>query len=493
MGRSSCKAPLFLGASAVAAAFASTLASVAEAQSPPAAPTTIAVGDWTLAPTLEVRSRGEYWRDPVDIGGGQDVTTGQPGASPRVRDAGGILERTRLGIDAERGALKAQLTFQDAHVWGTAPVTGALGQGTSNFASFQAFEAYFEAHSMAARPNYIRVGRQVVAWGEGRLLGASDWSPTARSLDAARAHLAAGNFDFELLGAVLEPARPIGTDATDVLGPASAGNQLYGAMIDWTLDPLFALQAYALAKISRSNSGPTFDTRAFGPARAVGETYTGALRAYGDSKGWNYGAEFAYQLGHVDNLDVNGEDRQAYAAAAHISKTLDKVSLSPTLRLGGSYATGDDGHGTYKQFDPILPDVHAFYGAMDIFSWSNILEGNARLTVVPATDTTLAVEYRYAQMLEAGGEWLNGYLASVGRGNGSSNTSHELGHEIDGVFTWLPWTSFELAMGYSVFLAGDGARTVLAAEGRGGHEANGTYDPVGVTHFGYLQATLRIP
>ena len=59
----------------------------AGAQSPPAAPETIAVGDWQLAPLLQLRTRGEYRRDPVDMGGAD--LRGTPG--PRVRDAWGVL------------------------------------------------------------------------------------------------------------------------------------------------------------------------------------------------------------------------------------------------------------------------------------------------------------------------------------------------------------------------------------------------------------------
>jgi hypothetical protein len=468
-------------------------ASQGAAQSPPVAPETFPIGDWLFAPSLQLRTRGEYLRDPVDIGGGLDANGLNPGA--RVRNAGGVHERVRLGLGVDKGPLHAQLTLQDSRAWGTIPPSASLtpGQGLSVFGPYEAFA---EAHTSSARPNWLRVGRQVVVWGDGRLLGNADWSPTPRSLDAIRAHMAFGSaWDVELLAVMLSSSRPLGAafgDTSATLGGGSfGGSQLYAAQIAWTLDPLFKVQAFAFARVARSGAGFADLTRSFALSTREGETYTGALRIGGESKGWRYALEGAYQIGNVANFGSGGVNRTAYAAAAHVARTFDRVALTPTIRIGGAYATGDDGNGDYKQFDPLLPDVHAFHGAMDIFAWSNIIEANARATVVPWTDTQFAVEYRYAQMAEAKGEWLSGYLGSIGRT--SSNGSSELGHEIDAFFTWYPWTALEIHTGYSAFIAGDGARTLLAAQARGALQADGTYAPVGVAHYGYLQATLRVP
>lgn len=474
-----------------------SVAMPAEAQSPPTAPETFAIGDWLFAPSLQLRTRGEYSRDPVDVGGGLDANGANPGA--RVRNAGGIHERARLGLGVDKGALHAQITLQDSRAWGAIAPTATLASPGAGLSVFGPYEAFAEARTTSSRPNWLRVGRQVVVWGDGRLLGNADWSPTPRSLDAARAHLAFGNaWDVELLAAMLASSRPLGAafgDTAGALGGGSSGGvQLYGAQIAWTLDPLLKVQAFGFARVARSGAGFADLSRSFALSTKEGETYTAALRIGGDSKGWRYGIEGAYQLGNVANFGAGGVNRTAYAAAIHVARTFDRVSLTPTVRVGGAYATGDDGSGDYKQFDPLLPDVHAFHGAMDIFAWSNIMEANARVSVVPfgtASDTAFGVEYRYAQMAQANGEWVSGYLASVGRT--AANGSKELGHEIDAFFTYLPWTALELHAGYSAFIAGDGARAILASQARGSQNSDGTFSPVGLTHYGYLQATLRVP
>lgn len=465
-------------------------AGAARAQSAPAAPKTIAVGDFLLAPTLEIRTRAEYRHDPVDIGG----TSAGGEATPRVRDPWVILERTRLGLGAERGPVGAQLTLQDARAWGTTPPLAEQGLIESAPASFGPYEAYLDAHSgTGTRASFVRVGRQAVQWGEGRLIGISDWSPTPRSLDAIRLKWAPGHFDFEALAVLLESPRPLGQGLGEPQSSrVTSGNELYGLRAGWTIDPLLVIEAFGIAEIARNGGGDSV----LQTARNSGETYVASLRASGESKGFGYGAEGAYEFGRAAAL--NDATRSAYALAAHVGKTFESMAIAPSIRIGASYASGDDAtpgivdpsRTTYKQFDPLLPDVHTHYGAMDIFSWSNTAEANARVGIAPSHVTKIELEYRYAQLVKAGGEWLNGYLEPVGR---APTTSAVLGHELDLGFAWRPWIPLDLRAGYSLLFMGEGAQRILAQEGRGDLHPDGSITISGASHFAYLQATVTVP
>jgi hypothetical protein len=456
----------------LALALAAVTEGRAEAQSPPAAPETIALGDWQLAPTLQLRTRGEYRHDPVEMGG-RDLAGND---NPRIRNAYLVFERTRIGLGAERGALRAQATLQDAHAWGDTPF-GQLG----------VYQAWVEARTASAHPSWIRVGRQPITWGDGRLLGNADWNPIARSLDAVRAHVGAGPFDFEALSSLLELSQPSSPAFGDRFGPEVTGTQLYGAMASWAVDPLLKLELVELLRVARAGVGAS----RFGSASASGETFTTALRVAGEGRGWKYAVEGAYQHGTASALAPGGLDRSAYAIAGRVGRTFDTIVLSPTLTALGSYASGDDGGSTYKQFDPILPDVHLHHGAMDLFSWSNLMDAGGRLGLVPWTDTQLGFEYRYARLANGRGEWLNAYLAPVARPNANAETA--LGHELDVVFAWQPWVPLDLRVGWSTLLLGDGARTAAAAQARGFDKGNGTYAPARFSHLAYLQATLAVP
>ena len=140
----------------------------------------------------------------------------------------------------------------------------------------------------------------------------------------------------------------------------------------------------------------------------------------------------------------------------------EHARLLPAVRVGGAYASGDHGGSTYRAFDPLLPDVHTWHGAMDVFAWSNEAEVNARVTAVPWTDGIAGVEYRYARMAQPDGSWRSGYL-QLNAAPDASNRQAELGHEVDAWIGWSPWDPVELSVGYSALVLGDGARAVLAA------------------------------
>ncbi len=477
------------------------LASNAAAQSPPDGKPTLQVGDFQLTPLLEVRTTGEFRHSPVDLGGSSQRGV----AGPVVDNAWAVLERSRLGLGAEHGALRAQVTFQDARAWGQTPPFGFIAGG-AGFSAFGAYETFFEVRAKpvsttdptpADRPNpprrtYFRLGRQAVTWGDGRLLGNADWSPSARTLDAARLHVATSKVDLELLAAILDSARPVGASFDDVSGPYSSGSQLYGAYFGWTLDPLFKVEAFGFARLQGSN--PYVIDSDFALARATGETYTGALRVSGDGAPLQYSLAGYIQGGRAPSLSDARSTRLAYAVAGDIGRKFDGIVLSPKLSAGASMASGDDGSGNFRGFDPLLPDVHVHYGAMNVFALSNLIEVHGTLVVEPSAEVHVGVEYRYARLFSATGEWLNGYLFSVGRAT-RDNTSYDLGHELDVFFHWRPLPQLDLRAGYSGLLLGDAAKAILQnpAQARGTRQADGSFKAADFSHYAYLTATVRIP
>jgi hypothetical protein len=427
---------------------------VARAQAAPPAPTAVAVGDWQVAPVAGLRVRGEYRRDLED------------------QNQGMLLERARLGVDAQSGAVEARVVLQDARALdlggGPDPVAGP-----APVAATGAYEAWVDAHAGAGGASFVRVGRQALRWGEGRLLGTADWSPTGRSLDAVRGRLVVGDGAFELLGVILMDS-PVGA-SLDTYG------ELAGARAEWAFDPLFAAEAYVLARVAHATPPASLG----GSVR--GETYTGALRLHGDAYAWAWAAEGAYQLGHAADLGVG---RAAFGVAGHVGRAFEHVVSRPGVRLGAAYASGDDGRGTYRGFDPLLPDVHVWHGAMDLFAWSNEVEASARATMTPWTDAGAAVEYRYARLATPGGPWISGNLVTIGSAAG--NTKAELGHEVDASLRWSPWTPLELAAGYSFLVLGDGARAILAANAIGTPQGGVLRGP-SVAHFAFAEVTLALP
>lgn len=427
------------------------LSKAAAAQVAPPAPSTVQVGEWQLAPLFQVRTRGEYRRDLDD------------------EDRGQLATRARIGVDADRGPVRVRVVLQDARTIALA-ATGNPIEGPEAGVFTGAYEASVEAQDSAFRPSFVRIGRQPVTWGEGRLLGVSDWTPAGRSLDAVRGRLVLGSGAIEALGAVLEDVQ-IANAATTA--PPSAYGELVGARGEWTFDPLFAVEVYALARFAQANPS---DVATSLEGTIQGQTYAGSLRFWGEGSGWAWGAEGSYELGHVDVLSAA---RAAWAASGHVARAFDTALLQPTVRVAASYASGASAgaaSGTaYRAFDPLLADVHVWHGAMDVFTASNEEEVSARVGIVPFSDGSAAVEYRYARLAQSSGEWRSDYLVSLGANpRQQAGASADLGHEIDASLGWSPWSGVALDAGYSIFLLGDGAREILGpAAAKASHFAYG--------------------
>ncbi len=454
----------------------------------------IHVGNWVLRPSVEVRVRGEYRRRPVDVGGNvYDRTAVQsdafasaaPGvvavAAPAL-DEWLASERLRLGLGVQYGKVSAVLTLQDARVlgWlpGSSPDAPRPGSGV-----LEPYEGYLQVRDDENKPMVeARFGRQPIFWGEGRLLGLRDWWQRAAPLDAARLrfHFGDGLADLDAFAAMLAMPGPISPpDAR--LAPADGsspttgtGAQLYGLQNAWHVVPLFQFEVGGLARIAR-------DPIPIELARA--DTYTVDLRVFGDYRGVSYSAEGAYQLGRVAGFGTN-RGISAFAAAARFDW---QTALPGDLRFGvsGAYASGDDSNGRgdkLMRFDPILADVHRHHGAMDLYAWSNLIEGAGSFGARPRDDLDLSARYAFAGLAQPNDRWSSGGLVAVGAD--PNNTSHVLGHEVDARIAYEPWRGVVFEGGYGIFITGEGARNILVASGRG--------DP-SLLHYGYLQAGLRAP
>src|SRR5690606_18846393 len=93
-------------------------------------------------------------------------------------------------------------------------------------------------------------------------------------------------------------------------------------------------------------------------------------------RGFRYAAEGAVQLGKVAGYGVN-RDILAFAAAGLVDW---QTALPGDLRFGlhGGYASGDDAQtpsDDFGRFDPIAPDTRTHHGLMNLYAWSNVIEG----------------------------------------------------------------------------------------------------------------------
>ncbi len=488
---------------AAAAALVLSLASPqAHAQATPL-PESIPVGSFTFRPSFELRVRGEYRTDPFDIGGvmftrGAVLEDAYGSNLPPRFDAPTYLTpvytsqwaattRARLGLAVDRGPVTAAIVLQDARPIAGSNVSGTL-VGTPQLGSgLGLFEAYFDVHGRNRRM-WFRLGRQRVVWGDGRLLGESDWTQRPRALDAMRFGLSWKNVDVEVLAALigimplgglggLGAAAPGGGASTTPTEPvrAQTGSQLYGAHAIFRIVPLLQAELTTLARVVR-------------PAASIdltpSDTFVIDARFSGDYRGVRYAVEGAYELGRVSSFGEN-RDLRAFAGAARATW---ETSLPAHLTFGaaGAYASGDDGStdplAVQTRFDPILPEERPMHGRMGLYAWSNLIEAGGDIALRPTDSFSVNVGYRFVGLAQPKGRWTSASLAPIGAS--ATNESRVLGHQIDATFGVRVWDPLAIEASYGLFLTGEGAKNILESSSRGRPE---------MQHFAYLQAVLRAP
>jgi hypothetical protein len=213
------------------------------------------------------------------------------------------------------------------------------------------------------------------------------------------------------------------------------------------------------------------------------DTYLVDARAAGEHRGFEYAAEGAYEFGRIASFGLNRK-LSAFAAAARVAM---RTSLPWQLRFGlsGAYASGDDSGGasnTVRRFDPIVPEVHAAPGAMDLYGWSNSIQVGAEVSARPRDRVEVGLRYVFAGLAEPSDRWSTAAMIPIGVA--PDNASMMLGNELNMHLSYQPWDSLGFGAAYGLFLLGDGGRAILSAAGRGQNDA---------LHFAHLQAELKVP
>jgi hypothetical protein len=278
----------------------------------------------------EIRPRFEV-RHPVE----------RPWTDRETRDF--VSMRTRASVLATLpGNVRGFVQLQDVRDWGADPNTMAILATGLNL-----HQGWIELGHERTAPLSVRVGRQELAYGEERLVGAVNWAQQARSFDGIRARIRpAGGMTIDGI------AMPIGNE--DVGEPGSNAG-LYG--VYGVFDMAGVAEGYMLYNSQ--------DIRSPGPP-AVSERFTDQITVGGrwasGAAGFTWRVEGAHQTGTRAGRDVS-----AYLIAGRLGRSLtDWLALD----LWYDFLSGDADPtaGTIRVFDTLFATNHKFYGFMDHFT-----------------------------------------------------------------------------------------------------------------------------
>ena len=398
---------------------------------------------------FQERLRFEFRENNFDFNDGANALT----------DDSWLLQRARLGLKfkpAEWFTLYAQ--GQDAREIGSdrPNVFGQLGaEGDDAFDLRQGWIQLGGDKGFSAR-----LGRQVLSYGDERLVGPLDWNNGTRTFDAVRLRYAAENWSLDAFTSSVVRLRDSRFNESD--WPDS----------DDTRDRFFSGLYFSTTAL-----GPqTTDAYAFQLHEDGGtDFWTLGTRVKADPKklgGWEYEGELAAQFGEVKDRDL-----AAFAGHAGVGYNWLDSPWKPRLAVEYNYATGDDNaaDGDVGTFQNLFPTNHKFYGFMDVFSWQNLHNPAVTLSAQPTKTLSLRLDYHLFWLADTGDAWY--------RANGTTqvrpitkNADTFVGSELDFTATWkaTKWLSFQA--GYSHFFAGN----YLSASG-----ANDDAD------FAYVMTTLE--
>ena len=347
----------------------------------------------------------------------------------------------------------------------------------------------------------LRLGRQVLAYGDERLVGGFEWNNIARTFDALKVvyNAAASKTTVDAFAAhvVTVGDRNQTEESASILDRSDPHDLLRAFTCRTPAASRIKRPTCMLLYRDKNQNGPfyranTLTTGASGvaPYDIPEKIWTAGFRAQSISSaplgGFDYIVEAAFQWGKsrpgLTNAVVivpNWFDHQAYALHAELGRSWERSKYFPRLAMEYNVASGDKNPNDTNNdaFLNLFPTNHKFYGYMDTLGWKNMRQIDVNLRFKPLADldsslkkSILRFDYRWNNLQTTQDLWYraNAITAVATPAAGiRAGLPSDLGREFDATWTWSPSPPYEILVGYSYFWTGD----YLPARPHRGHHA----------------------
>ena len=367
-----------------------------------------------------------------------------------VNDSSWLLQRARLGV---KFAATDWLTFyvqgQSAFEFGNArpKVPGALGaEGDNPIDLYQAWIRLGDKNFNAT------IGRQLLSYGDERLVGAFDWNNLGRSFDGVKVHYGTDTWNIEAFTSSVVVQKRDVFDQSDLFDGNDTGRGQIFSGLYFSSTGLIPVQTTDFYAFELHEDYKTGDT----------DFVTLGTRMKGDPKklgGFDYETEMAVQTGKV-----KGKDLGAFAGHWGAGYNWTGNSWKPRIGLEYNYATGDGNaaDGKVGTFQNLFPTNHPFYGTADFFSWQDIHNPAVSFSVQPTDKIKVKLDYHLFWLADTHDAWY--------RANGvtqvrpiNPKADGFVGSELDLNAMWKATKNVSVGAGYSHFFSGKYAKATGAA------------------------------
>ena len=190
-----------------------------------------------------------------------------------------------------------------------------------------------------------------------------------------------------------------------------------------------------------------------GNRHTIGARWFGAKPLNNEALLWKWDMEGAYQFGTEDYVTGPNQDIQAGFATINSGITFTEVPWTPTLNGVFWWGSGGDDptDGTSNTVSTLYPLGHAYWGLIDNFNGSNLIDYSPQVSVKPHEKLTLLAAWHWFDKAARQDAIYN--IAGVPFG-GVSTTPRNLGNELDLVATYAVNANLEVQLGYFWFWYG---------------------------------------
>jgi len=352
------------------------------------------------------------------------------------------LERIRGGMEIRPTSwLSTYVQFHDLHALGLPlKYTAANMRDTFDFR-----QAYLEFHS---KPVQFFAGRQLLNFGNERVIGISDWTQTSRSFDGFDMRIGDKN-RVDLFSASVVDIHPT---SLDMHSGGLNYHGVYGSIGSWiprtTLEPFVLVKAMPRV-LSQQNI--------YGTETEV----TTGLRVQG-FPGWkiDYDVTGTLQRGSYSNDSIHAGSllvKAGYMAAS--------LPWKPHLLGEYDYATGNAHRDLSRigTFDQQYPSNHDAFGLNDLFGFQNIKQSRLNLDLKPYSHLTLLFQAESLHVATRGDSVYNSAGALLVNAPAAGFNSDDIGTGFDASAKYVYHNYFVVQAGVGHFFPGQ----IMTGNGHG--------------------------
>ncbi len=352
-----------------------------------------------------------------------------------------LLDRFRLKVAIQpKDWLKFYGEVQDSRIFFNHHIANANPYEDS----WTLWQGYAQVGSSTSGWVDALAGRQVLLFGDERVIGPSNWLNVGRTFDVARVDLHHPGYEVAVFASSVVPG------SSTFLHRPIPGNNFYGIYGSFkNIIPRATFEPYVLWRLAPGNFGLP-ETLGGGHLNEVtiGLHLKGTLPAEFD-----YDTEFDGQTGSLGVYSIG-----AWAGYAGLGKTF-RTAAAPRIYLEGNYASGTKNPAgrDWNTFDQLYPSNHDKYGFTDQVGRRNLVQFRV------GVEENVTKKWKFKQAFE--GFWLatshDNFYASSGAIAVSARpgASRHIGNELDLIGEYQMNKGLNFGFGYARLFAGQFLKT----------------------------------